>query len=94
MPLADRSISVVVMPKTSADADRLDRGLRQMTAEDPRLHVMRDPQTGHTLISAVDVQHLEVVVDRLRREFQVEAGVGKPTTAGDVGLGRPDDDLS
>jgi elongation factor G len=92
--LGDSSISIVVMPKTSADADRLDRGLRQMVAEDPRLHVLRDPQTGHTLISAVDLQHLEVVVDRLKREFQVEAGVGKPTTVGDVGLGPADDSLS
>jgi hypothetical protein len=64
--LGDSSISVVVMAQTPADHDRLDRGLRQMTGEDARLHVLRDPQTG----------------------------VGKPTTAGHVGLGRPDDDLS
>jgi elongation factor G len=94
VPLGDSSISVVVVPKTPADQDRLDRGLRQMIAEDPRLHALRDPQTGDTLISAVDPRHLDVAVDRLRREFQVEAGVGKPTTAGDIWLGPPDDGLS
>ena len=82
MSLGDSSISVVVMPKTPADQDRLDRGLRQMIAEDPRLHALRDPQTGHTLVSAADIQQLELVVDRLKRQFQVEAGLGKPTTAG------------
>jgi elongation factor G len=82
VPLGDSSISVVVMPKTPADQDRLDRGLRQMIAEDPRLHSLRDPQTGHTLVSAADIQQLESVVDRLKRQFQVEAGLGKPTTAG------------
>jgi elongation factor G len=80
--LGDSSISVVVMPKTPADQDRLDVGLRQMIAEDPRLHALRDPQTGHTLVSAADIQQLENVVDRLKRQFQVEAGLGKPTTAG------------
>jgi elongation factor G len=82
--LADSSISVVVMPKTAADEQQLERGLREMIAEDPRLHALRDPQTGHTLISAADPQHLDVVVDRLKRQFRVEAGVGKPTTTGDV----------
>lgn len=87
MSLADSSISLVVMPKTSADGDRLDRGLQQLMAEDPRLHALRDPHTGHTLISAVDIQHLEIVVDRLKRQFHVEAGLGRPTTAGDVWRG-------
>ena len=94
MSLADSSISVVVMPKTTADEDRLDRGLRQMMAEDPRLHALRDPQTGHTLISTVDIQQLEAVVDRLRRQFNVEAGLGKPTTAGEVWRGRLGDPLN
>ena len=91
MSLADSSISVVLMPRTPADDERLARGLGAMIAEDARLHAMRDPQTGFTLISAVDVRHLDIVVDRLKRQFRVEAGVGKPTTAGDVGLGRSDD---
>jgi len=94
VPLGESSISVIVMPNTPADQDRLDRGLRQMTAEDPRLQALRDPQTGHTLISAADPRHLDVVVDRLRREFQLEAGVGKPTTAGDFELGPPDNGFS
>jgi elongation factor G len=87
--LAGSSISLVVMPKTTADEHRLEHGLRQMMAEDPRLHALRDPQTGHTLISAGDIQHLEGVVDRLKRQFNVEAGLGKPTTAGDAWPGRP-----
>ena len=82
MSLGESSISVVVIPKTPADQDRLDRGLRLMIAEDPRLHALRDPQTGHTLVSAGDIQQLEIVIDRLKRQFQVEAGLGKPTTAG------------
>jgi elongation factor G len=80
--LGDSSISVVVMPNTPADQDRLDRALRQMIGEVPRLHALRDPQTGHTLVSAGDIQQLEIVIDRLKRQFQVEAGLGKPTTAG------------
>ena len=84
MSLADSSISVVVMPKTGADERRLERGLREMIAEDPRLHALRDPHTGHTLISAADPHHLDVVIDRLKRQFRVEAGLGRPTTTSDV----------
>ncbi len=91
MCLADSSVSVVLMPKTPADDERLGRGLGAIIAEDARLHAMRDPQTGYTLVSAVDVRHLELVIDRLRLQFRVEAGVGKPTTAGDVGLGPSDE---
>ncbi|MEO5821353.1 MAG: hypothetical protein ABIT71_12690 [Vicinamibacteraceae bacterium] len=94
MSLADSTISVVVMPRTAADEQRLDRGLKQMSAEDPRLHVLRDPQSGHTLISAVDLEHLELVVDRLKRQFLVEAGIGKPTSTGDVWRGRPGGQLN
>jgi elongation factor G len=94
MSLADSSISVVLMPKTPADDERLARGLGAMIAEDARLHSMRDPQTGYTLVSAVDIRHLDMVVDRLARQFRVEAGVGKPTTDGDVGLGPSDERLS
>jgi len=94
VPLGDSSISVVVMPRTPADQDRLDRGLREMIAEDSRLEALLDPQTGHTLVSAADIQQLELVVDRLKRQFQVEAGVGRPTTAGPGWRGPRDNGIS
>ena len=80
MTLQASSVSVVVTPKTPADREKLRRGLAALTADDPVLHAMKSPDGRETLICAGGVVHLERVIDRLRREFGVEAGVGKPSS--------------
>lgn len=74
-------LSVAIAPRTRADQDRLGMSLSKLTEEDPTFKVRYDPETGQTLISGMGELHLEVLVDRLRREFGVEARVGKPQVA-------------
>jgi len=74
-------ISVAVEPKTRADQDRLSDALRKLAEEDPTFRVRYDPETGQTLISGMGELHLEIIVDRMRREFGVQARVGKPRVA-------------
>ena len=71
-------ISVAIEPKTKMDSDKLAESLRRLTEEDPTFHVEVDEESGQTIISGMGELHLEVVVDRLLREFQVDANVGKP----------------
>jgi elongation factor G len=71
-------ISIAIEPKTQAARERLDFALAKMADEDPTFHVRQDPETGQTLISGMGELHLEVVVDRLRREYGVQANVGRP----------------
>ncbi|MDI7247425.1 MAG: elongation factor G [Bacillota bacterium] len=71
-------ISVAVEPKTKADEDRLASALAKLSEEDPTFHVRQDPDTGQTVISGMGELHLEIIIDRLVREFRVEANVGKP----------------
>jgi elongation factor G len=85
MSLRESSVSIVITPKTPADGDRLQRALRIIGAEDPDCHALRAPGGAETLLSAPSPNHLERIVDRLKREFRVEAGVGRPTSTGDVG---------
>ena len=85
MSLRESSISIVITPKTVQDRDRLERALRIMVAEDPHCHALVAPDGAETLLSAPTMNHLERLVDRLRREFHVEAFVGSPTSTGDVG---------
>jgi elongation factor G len=82
-------ISVVIEPKTKADQDRLGLALAKLTQEDPTFKVDTDPDTGQTLISGMGELHLEIVVDRLLREFNVAAGVGKPQVAYKETIRRP-----
>ncbi|NLG79896.1 MAG: elongation factor G [Firmicutes bacterium] len=71
-------ISVAVEPKTKADEDKLAAALAKLAEEDPTFHVRQDPETGQTVISGMGELHLEIIIDRLVREFRVEANVGKP----------------
>ena len=74
-------ISVAVEPKTKADQDKLGAGLQKLSDEDPTFVVKFDDETGQTVISGMGELHLDIIVDRLRREFNVDANVGKPQVA-------------
>ena len=74
-------ISVAVEPKTKADQDKLGSGLAKLADEDPTFVVKFDDETGQTVISGMGELHLDIIVDRLRREFSVDANVGKPQLA-------------
>lgn len=74
-------ISVAIEPKTKADQDRMGQALGKLAEEDPTFVTETNPETGQTLISGMGELHLDVIVDRLRREFKVEANVGAPQVA-------------
>ncbi len=74
-------IDVAIEPKTKADQDLLGTSLSKLTEEDPTFQVSTDPDTGQTIISGMGELHLEIIVDRLLREFRVTANVGKPQVA-------------
>jgi elongation factor G len=74
-------IAVAVEPKTKGDQDKLSQGLQRLADEDPTFRVATDDETGQTIISGMGELHLEIIVDRLRREFNVDANVGKPQVA-------------
>jgi elongation factor G len=74
-------IAVAVEPKTKADQDKLGQGLAKLADEDPTFVVRFDEETGQTVISGMGELHLDIIVDRLRREFSVDANVGKPQVA-------------
>jgi elongation factor G len=71
-------ISVAIEPKTKQDLDKLGEGLHKLAMEDPSFRIRTDEETGQTLISGMGELHLEIIVDRLLREFKVDAGVGTP----------------
>jgi elongation factor G len=74
-------ISVAIEPATKADQDKLINGLAKLAEEDPTFRVQTDPETAQTIISGMGELHLEIIVDRLRREFNVNAHVGAPQVA-------------
>jgi elongation factor G len=74
-------ISVAIEPKTKADQDHLGAALDKLTHEDPTFHVTTDEETGQTIISGMGELHLEIIVDRLTREFKISAKVGRPKVA-------------
>ncbi len=74
-------ISVAIEPKTKADQDKLSSGLGKLAEEDPTFRVYTDPETNQTIIQGMGELHLEIIVDRLKREFKVEANVGRPQVA-------------
>ncbi|MCX6807061.1 MAG: elongation factor G [Candidatus Berkelbacteria bacterium] len=74
-------ISVAIEPKTKADQEKLGMAMSRLTEEDPTFKIKTDSETGQTLISGMGELHLEIIVDRLKREFGVEASVGKPQVA-------------
>jgi len=74
-------ISVAIEPKTKADQDKLGIALQKLSEEDPTFRVHTDTETGQTIISGMGELHLEIIVDRMKREFKVEANVGRPQVA-------------
>jgi elongation factor G len=78
IPFPTPVISVAIEPRTKADQDKLSLSLAKMAEEDPTFKVKVDEETGQTVISGMGELHLEIIVDRLLREFNVEANVGKP----------------
>ncbi len=74
-------ITLAIEPKTKADQEKLGQGLAKLTNEDPTFRVRTDEETGQVVISGMGELHLEIIVDRLRREFGVEATVGRPQVA-------------
>ncbi len=81
MDFPEPVISVAIEPKTKGDQDKLGTGLQRLSDEDPTFRVRTDHETGQTLISGMGELHLEIIVDRLMREFNVDANVGRPQVA-------------
>ena len=74
-------IAVAIEPKTKVDQDKLTQGLQKLAEEDPTFRVHTDDESGQTIISGMGELHLEIIVDRLRREFKVDANIGRPQVA-------------
>ena len=74
-------IQLAIEPKTKADQEKLGVAINKLVNEDPTLQVSTDPETGQTILSGMGELHLEIIVDRMKREFNVEANVGKPQVA-------------
>jgi elongation factor G len=81
MTFADPVISVAIEPKTKGDQDKLSGALQRLAEEDPTFRVSSDEETGQTIIAGMGELHLEIIVDRLLREFKVDANVGRPQVA-------------
>jgi elongation factor G len=81
MDFPEPVISLAIEPKTKGDQEKLGQGLAKLMAEDPTFRVRTDDQTGQVVIAGMGELHLEIIVDRLKREFSVEASVGKPQVA-------------
>ncbi|HVC75335.1 MAG TPA: elongation factor G [Candidatus Micrarchaeaceae archaeon] len=82
-------ISVAIEPKTKADQDKLGIGLQRLTEEDPTFKVHTDDETGQTIIAGMGELHLEIIIDRLMREFKVDANQGKPQVSYKEAIKRP-----
>jgi elongation factor G len=89
MSFPDPVISVAIEPKTKGDQDKLSQGLQRLAEEDPTFRVTSDEETGQTLIAGMGELHLEIIVDRLLREFKVDANVGRPQVAYRETISRP-----
>ncbi len=89
MEFPEPVISVAIEPKTKADQDKLGNALSKLAQEDPSFRVKFDEETGQTLIAGMGELHLEIIVDRLKREFKVDANVGKPQVAYKETIRRP-----
>jgi len=81
MDFPEPVIRIAIEPKTKADRDKLTNGLTKLAEEDPTFNVRTDEETGQTIIAGMGELHLEIIVDRLKREFKVEANVGRPQVA-------------
>ena len=88
MSFPDPVIAVAIEPKTKSDQDKLAAGLQRLAEEDPTFRVRSDEETGQTIIAGMGELHLEIIVDRLMREFNVAANVGRPQVAYRETIGR------
>ncbi|MCL4357284.1 elongation factor G [Patescibacteria group bacterium] len=77
----DPPVSIAIEPKTKADQEKMGQALQRLAEEDPTFRIRVDDETGQTIISGMGELHLEIIVDRMRREFNVEASVGQPQVA-------------
>jgi len=93
MVFPDPVIDIAIEPKTKAEQEKLGTGLAKLAEEDPTFRVHTDEETGQTIIAGMGELHLEVIVDRLLREFKVEANVGKPQVAYRETAGQPTMDI-
>ncbi len=89
MTFPDPVISVAIEPKTKGDQDKLSAALGRLAEEDPTFRVSTDDETGQTIIAGMGELHLEIIVDRLLREFRVEGNVGRPQVSYRETIGRP-----
>ena len=87
-------ISIAIEPKSTADQERMGEALRKLSEEDPTFRVRSDENTGQTIISGMGELHLDVLVDRMLREFKVQANVGRPRVAFRESISRPVEKLS
>ncbi len=87
-------ISVAIEPKTSADQSRMGEALKKLSEEDPTFRVHTDENTGQTIISGMGELHLDVIVDRMMREFRVQANVGKPRVAYRESITKPVEEVN
>jgi elongation factor G len=81
MTFPEPVIHVAIEPKTKADEEKMGEALQKLSEEDPTLRVSTNEETGQTIISGMGELHLEIIVDRMKREFKVEANIGKPQVA-------------
>ena len=91
MEFPEPVIRIAIEPKTKADSEKLGAGLQKLAEEDPTFRVSTDHETAQTLIAGMGELHLEIIVDRLRREFKVDANVGRPQVAYREALKEPVD---
>ena len=89
MTFPEPVIAVAVEPKSKADQDKLGAGLARLAEEDPTFRVNTDEETGQTIIAGMGELHLEIIIDRLKREFNVAANVGRPQVAYRETIGKP-----
>jgi elongation factor G len=82
-------VDVAIQPKTKADQEKMGLALSRLAAEDPSFRVTTDQDSGQTIISGMSELHLKIVVDRMKREFKVEANVGAPQVAYRESLAKP-----
>ncbi|PSQ89190.1 MAG: elongation factor G [Bacteroidetes bacterium QS_8_64_10] len=88
MDFPEPVIRIAIEPKSKADRDKLGKGLQKLAEEDPTFQVSGDEETGQTIIAGMGELHLEIIVDRLKREFKVEANVGRPQVKQSGGRGQ------
>jgi elongation factor G len=81
MTFPDPVIHVAIEPKTKADQEKMGEALQKLSEEDPTLRISTNEETGQTIISGMGELHLEIIIDRMKREFKVEANIGKPQVA-------------